>query len=298
MKNRESHQPLISVVVTTCNRKKKLLKRALDSVFAQSYRPLQLIVVNDAPEQEQELHSFLQETYQDEIEFFSNEVQSGACYSRNRGLEVAKGEFIAYLDDDDEWIPEKLEKQMKQMKDDTVLVYSDYSVKSDDYDVRPARKRTYPSGIVLEQLLASNFIGGSSVPLMKTSVLREIGGFDSSFRSCQDYDVWIRMAEKGLVAAVPEVLSYYYVWDESITGVFERRVQGWDWIFKKHAELYAKYPKSAVAFQAMIIEESVKRAYPNYALRIFLESFRYFPKNARCLAAALRGLLLMLLGIY
>lgn len=289
---------LISVIVTTCNRKQEILKRALDSVAAQTYRPIEMIVVIDQPSTAEELSRFLSACYGNMIKVHVNEKQMGACHSRNQGMELAKGKYIAFLDDDDEWLPEKLEKQKKKMLPGVCLVYSDYEVKAEHINIKHAADREFPCGDVLESLLASNFIGGSSVPLLRAETLKESGGFDVTFPSCQDYDVWVRMAMRGKVECVREILSYYHVSPDSITNVFERRMQGWERMLVKYGDHYAGYPESLAGFLGVMIEEGMKRGYPAFAGRQLKRSFAVFPRNLRCMWAALRGLAERILGIY
>lgn len=289
---------LISVIVTTCNRKQEILKRALDSVMAQTYQPIEVIVIVDQPSMAQELSLFLSRCYGSAVKVHANEEQMGACYSRNKGIELAKGEYIALLDDDDEWLPEKLEKQSQMMVPGVSLVYSDYEVKAEHIDVKHTTDREYPVGNVLKKLLASNFIGGSSVPLLRTETLRECGGFDMTFPSCQDYDVWVRMAMRGKVECVKEILSYYYVSPDAITNVFERRIRGWEKMLEKYGDRYAEYPESMAGFLSVMIEEGMKRGYASFAGKQLKRSFQIFPRNFRCIWAVLRGLAERILGIY
>lgn len=289
---------LISVIVTTCNRKKEILKRALDSAVSQTYRSIEVILIIDHPLTMEDISSFVAQYYRDTVKVYSNPKQMGACYSRNRGIDIAAGEYIAFLDDDDEWLPEKLEKQSQKMNPGVSLVYSDYKVKSDCMDIKPRVNRDYPVGNVLEKLFASNFIGGCSVPLLRAETLRECGGFDLAFRSCQDYDVWVRMAMRGEVACVKEVLSFYYVTEHSITNAFERRIQGWEKMLLNYEEYYARYPRSWVCFLSVMIEEGMKRGYPFLAGKKLIQSFKAFPHNGACMWAVFRGLAERILGIY
>ncbi len=289
---------LISVIVTTCNRKQEILKRALDSVTAQTYQPIEMIVIIDQPSMAEELSGFLSRRYGSMVKVHVNAQQRGACYSRNKGIELARGEYIAFLDDDDEWLPEKLEKQSRMMLPGVCLVYSDFKVKADHIKVKHAADREYPTGNVLKYLLASNFIGGSSVPLLRAETLRECGGFDTAFPSCQDYDVWIRMAMHGKVECVKEILSFYYLSSDSITNVFERRIQGWEKMMWKYRDYYAEYPESMAGFLSVMIEEGMKRGYTSFAGRQLARSFQIFPRNYRCVWAAFRGLAERILRIY
>ena len=124
---------LISCIITTYKRPISILKRAIDSIVSQTYKNIELIIVNDAPqdtELEEEIKNLLDEYKTIPIVYIVNNKNMGACYSRNAGITKARGKFIAFLDDDDEWLPTKLKKQYELMiKADVDLVYcSHYEV--------------------------------------------------------------------------------------------------------------------------------------------------------------------------
>ena len=124
---------MVSVIITTCKREPEMVERAIASVAGQSYHNWELIIIDDSPEsydKRDQVYSMIQR-YSDKYTVFyhRNEENSGACYSRNRGLEIAKGEYIAFLDDDDEWLPEKLAEQVRIIEatpEKVALVYCSY----------------------------------------------------------------------------------------------------------------------------------------------------------------------------
>ena len=111
---------LVSAVIITYKRKPEIVKRALESVLSQTYRPLEIIVVDDSP-CDYELRSQVRETvesFNEEICYIQHEKNCGACVARNTGLKRAHGKYIAFLDDDDEWVSDKIEKQIAAFNDD------------------------------------------------------------------------------------------------------------------------------------------------------------------------------------
>ena len=105
---------LVTAVITTHKRTPELVERALKSILAQTYENIEVFVIDDSPE-EYELRSAVKnmiESYAEKnVTYIAHDKCMGACAARNTGLEAAKGEFIGFLDDDDEWLPTKLEKQ-------------------------------------------------------------------------------------------------------------------------------------------------------------------------------------------
>jgi len=161
---------LISVVITTYNRPVKILKRALDSVLNQSYENIEVFIVNDCPliiDLSDEIRNWLESYQDDRITYIVHEKNMGACQARNTGIERANGIFIAFLDDDDEWLSEKLKKQYKYMIDEKVgLVYcSSLIIKETGI-----KKLYVPKNVTCnfyQEILRTNFIGSTSFPLLR-----------------------------------------------------------------------------------------------------------------------------------
>ncbi|MCH5298559.1 MAG: glycosyltransferase family 2 protein [Ruminococcus sp.] len=244
---------LVTAVITTYNRETQILQRAVESVLAQTWRPLELIVVNDSPENVELADSIekmlakIQKEHQDvPVMYAPLEHNSGACAARNKGLELAKGEFISFLDDDDVWMEKKIELQRQGfISNETGMVYSpfiDISYKN------PSKKqvivRGNKSGKLLEDLLVRNVIGGTSMPMMRTDALRSIGGFDEELQSSQDYDVWLRIAQQYEIQFVEEPLTVRYLLEESITTNLKRKEQGWLRFTEKNLKYYKERRKA------------------------------------------------------
>lgn len=196
-------KPLISAVVTTHNRL-KLLPRALDSVAAQTYPNLELVVVDDGSDEDA---GFIVEQYKQRmpVRFIRNSKPLGACRARNIGIEAAKGDYIAGLDDDDEWHPERIEKLFAAGTDEYSFITSDVQMVFPQKRL-PWRKKKI---ISLDDMLYSNAVGNQG--LIKKERLLKAGGFDESLKAAQDYDLWLRLCEKfGPVKNVQQILQTVY----------------------------------------------------------------------------------------
>ena len=202
--SRQEH-PLVSVVIPTRNRA-SLLSRAIASVQRQTYRDLEIIVVDDASDNE---ISELVASFDDpRIRSFRHELNRGASAARNTGIEHALGEYIAFLDDDDEWLPTKLAKQVRLIQEappEVGLVYC----WMDHFDPQGRLVyKTHPTlrGYVFGQVLDRPRLGGCPTLLVRRRVFDSVGGFDEDLPRGNDGDFLRRTCLKYSVDLVPEVL--------------------------------------------------------------------------------------------
>ncbi|MDO4811336.1 MAG: glycosyltransferase family 2 protein [Eubacteriales bacterium] len=241
---------LVSAIVTTCKRKPQIVLRAVKSILAQTYPEIEIIVVDDSPNDYPLRNEVMQSVLDcsSKILYLQNEAQSGACYSRNRGLTAAKGDYIAYLDDDDEWLPEKIEKQVQAIEaadEETAMIYCDYYQYDDlSRSDREIKLRKCTGNIYEELMRHGNFCGGLSMPLLKTEALRTIGGFDELLPSGQDYDLWIRLAQRYHVGYIENPWVIYH-WNSGnqITKNPKSKIAGNIRILKKNEDYFSSHPK-------------------------------------------------------
>jgi len=213
---------LVSAIISTYKRPPEIVRRAAMSVLNQTYTDMELIIVDDSPSS-YELRSdikIMADSLGEKVRYIQHEINQGACAARNTGLKNSKGEFVAFLDDDDEWLPEKIEKQLQLMNqnDDVALVYCGRYTYVVSKDETIEQKLKYYKGKVFDKLILNNFIGSTSFPLIRKSVLEELGGFDVKMKAAQDIELWLRIAKKYDVDYVSDPLVRYYVHEgEQIT---------------------------------------------------------------------------------
>ena len=253
---------LISAIITTYKRPINIVRRAVESVVSQSYYPLELIVVNDNPEDMllSDAISAMLENYKDKIDikYVIMEISSGACAARNEGAKHSHGEYLAFLDDDDVWVKDKLLWQMEKFSSEkTVLVTGLAEVISEGRHWIYNDKERY-SGEVLDKLLASNFVRGCSVPLIKRDAFFSVGGFDIRYRASQDLNLWIKLAKLGEFEFVEKILVEYHISQNSITSNMNNRIQGWELILSDFQSDFEKHKLSKQRLLLSIYEESYK----------------------------------------
>jgi len=195
-------KPAVSVIVPTFNRA-GFLKQALDSVRAQTWRDYELIVVDDGST---DGTAALAEAYPG-ARWLRLPVNGGVSRARNRGILQARGRFICFLDSDDSWLPGKLERQMRWMRDNpqSLVCYTDEIWIRRGVRVNPMNKHRKLSGDIFERSLALCIVSPSSV-LMRREVFDAVGGFDEGLEVCEDYDLWLRIAARFPVHFLAEKL--------------------------------------------------------------------------------------------
>lgn len=208
-------EPLVSVIIPTYNRSRIVL-RAIESVLHQTFTDYEIIVVDDASSDDTE--EVITGRYGDKIIFIKKAENKGLATARNTGIQASRGVYIAHLDDDDEWLPEKLAAQVKLIRQNPSLglVYCGYfKVKEDgttESQVKPEKR-----GHIFEELLKQNYIVGSaSAALIKKEVLHKAGLFDESLSACEDWDLWIRIARHYQVDFVKSPLVRYRVHEHNM----------------------------------------------------------------------------------
>lgn len=236
---------LVTAAITTHNREPSMVERALKSILNQTHKELEVIVVDDSNNDfaERDAVRAMAESYPG-VTYIKHEVCQGACAARNSALEIAKGEFIGYLDDDDEWLPEKIEKQLQGFTSENIaLVYCDAESMNDDTGEITPENRVMKSGQLFVDLLSRNFIGSTSFPLLRTSALREVGGFDILMESAQDYDVWLRLAKLYEINYAAEILVRYHIHGtDRISTVSSKKINGLKRLNEKNYDELLKYP--------------------------------------------------------
>ena len=202
--------PLVSVVIPTRDRA-MLLRRALLSVLGQTYRDLEVIVVDDASNDG--TADVVASIDDPRVRYYRHEDRRYASAARNTGIEKARGDYIAFLDDDDEWLPTKLSKQVRLMKDSPPEVGLVYCW-MDHFDGQGRLvSQTHPTlrGYVLDQMLDRQRLGGCPTLLVRAAAVREIGGFDERLIRGNDGDFIRRICLRYQVDLLPEVLVRVHI---------------------------------------------------------------------------------------
>jgi glycosyltransferase involved in cell wall biosynthesis len=182
-------QPTVSVVIPTYNRA-GVVSRALTSLGSQTRPPDEVIVIDDGSNDDTERlirHEFPAVRY-------LRQENRGVAAARNRGIREARGEWLAFLDSDDEWLPQKLERQLEALRQQPqfLLCHTNEIWIRRGRRVNPMKKHAKSGGHIFQKCLPLCVISPSAV-ILHRGVLERVGLFDESLPACEDYDLWLRV---------------------------------------------------------------------------------------------------------
>lgn len=277
---------LVSVIITTYKRTEEL-RKALHSVYSQTYKSLEVIIVDDNIE---EMYSeivkkiILEYSSKIKIIYVKNKKNLGGALSRNEGIKLANGEYISFLDDDDEYYPNKIEKQIDIFKKTKfkklALVYC-YTVSVDNNDNIIKTYKNDVRGTFLFEAMYDCIAATSQWMCLKKALI-DVGGF-SKVPSKQDSTVLFKLALKGYeIDRVPEILTKYYELDiERISSGGKKNIEGEIILRNRLRENYGKLSKN----QARLVEyNSSKRIFwllvkNNLYFNAYKELFNMYKHN-------------------
>jgi glycosyltransferase involved in cell wall biosynthesis len=287
--------PLVSVVIPTYNRA-ELLPQAIHSVLGQTYENLECIVVDDASTDN--TAQVVRQFADDRLIYLRHETNRRASAARNTGIAHAQGDLIAFLDDDDEWLPAKLEKQVpliQSLSPDFGLVYCwmDYHDAAGTLVIEH-----HPSfrGYVFPRVLGKQRIGGCPTLLARREVVEQLGGFDEAMTYGDDVEFTWRVCRDYKVDVVPEVLVVVHTGhghaqlsqlDEQ--GI-QNAIQGHQALLAKFQDDLRKYPRQKAYRYALTAYYYSQLGDWRNSLALYWRSIKTFPLSKEVYLYMLRTL--------
>ncbi len=251
--------PFFSVVVPAYNAA-DYIAECIESVLAQTDPDLELIVVDDGSTDDtaaRVLH------YQSDQRLrLVQRANGGLAAARNTGIRVAGGQWVAFLDADDRWCPEKLAAHRRIIEhygqeqsidvDRSLSVTYDCAVFIDAMGQRTGLHMAWTDKpLTPERLLLKNYLGNGSTSVVKRSVLETYGGFDENLKRMVDHELWVRLSHAGhQFQYVPDILTEYRMHSNSLTADTERMLQGVE-VFLQQIALYA--PASVARLRPLVL---------------------------------------------
>ena len=236
--------PAVTVIIPTFNRA-ALLPKAVESVLAQTFQDFEIVLVDDASSDS--TPNVIRGFSDPRIRYVRHDSNRGIAVARNTGVANARGRFIAFLDDDDEWLPVKLERQIEILENSSRsvgAVYSAFEKVDKDTGERVAVVRPAKSGHILNELCMRNWIGTASTVCLKRECFEEVGWFDERVTFGEEYDMWIRIAHRYDFKYLDEILVRYGVHSFQLSTNYQAVIGGLAEQLKKHGQLFALDPEN------------------------------------------------------
>ena len=278
----------VTAVITSYKRDINIVERAVDSVLSQTFSDIETIVVDDN-EKGSDYSSELKELCdRKNIRYLTQGGNMGACSARNYGINNASGEFIAFLDDDDEWLPEKIEKQLAVWDDDpdVGMVYCQGNIIDEEShrNLGTYNKDNIRRSLSFQDMLTKDYVGSTSQPIIKKECFDSVGGFWEKQPARQDYEMWIRISKKYSICGIDEILFNHNMHPgEQISRNYDKSYCGYINIMKRYKKAYDRFPKAKrnvvrILRNICVRKKSLKCLYYE-CMYIYLSFIALFSKN-------------------
>jgi len=234
--------PLISVIIPTFNRA-HLLRRAVKSVLNQTYARFEVIIINDGSSDDtKEVIS----QFDDERIRYKNQKNKGVSAARNKGIMLARGEYIAFLDDDDEWFPRKLERQVHafaRAPKKVGLVYTGFKFKIFDSSMLPPNFLLTRNGNVHRHLFSIDSCAIPSIIMVRKSCFEKCGKFNENLLAGEDRDFGFRLSSMFWFKYIPEVLVIKYEMPGSLSRDRVKSATADQYLLREYRDKYKRFAR-------------------------------------------------------
>ncbi|HTL88074.1 MAG TPA: glycosyltransferase [Leptolyngbya sp.] len=242
-------KPLVSVVIAAYNAE-AFISTTLESILAQTYRNFEVIIVDDGSDDRtaEIVRSFAE--IDDRIQLIQ-QSNAGVAASRNLAVQHSSGTYIAPIDADDIWYPERLEKHVECLESansSVGLVYSWSMYLTETGDIKgysPFGQLGAVEGNVLAILVFYNFLDNASTAMFRRSCLETVGHYDTELKTCEDWDLYLRIAEQYQFAIVPEYLIGYRQYSGSMSTKCTTMAHFYELIMSRIYQRHPELPSAA-----------------------------------------------------
>lgn len=279
--------PLVSIYIPTHNRC-HLLKRAVESVFNQSYQNIELLIVDDASSDDTNCYLTTLKHNSIKIYKFRQDTAQGACVARNIAIKHANGEFITGLDDDDEFLPHRINNFVQNYDPNYAFICTGFVW---DYGKHSRLVNSDEMMISLKQQLNYNY--ATNQVFVETQRLLAIDGFDDSFVACQDYDTWTRLIKQFGLAKRLDGASYIIHRGDDVERISAPTnwLKGHDQFMAKHGDSMTDKNKANQLFRRLIAQRqrlTVVELFKQVQAGLISQKIRYYLSSNLKLLSSIR----------
>lgn len=245
-------------VVIPCYNDAATLGRAIESVIKQTYLNIEIIVVNDCSPQTNLIEKCL--SHYPQVCYLRNTKNIGLAATRNNGLNIASGEIVAFLDADDEYLPDKIKLQVEALDENSIITCGLVNIYTNGRHVNNAGAPRIIDSPNL--LIYKNTLNGAGL-LGSKNLLLQHGGYDATLRSCEDYDLWLRLLSSGVTIKDVGQPLYLYYFNPSGLSKNVNEISKWELeIIKRHAVRMGSVWRSSYHYASAVL------------FRLFIHLFR------------------------
>ena len=281
------NNPTVSVIIPTYNRE-RLIARSVKSVLNQTYRNFEIIIVDDASTDNTEkvISSFNDER----IRYLRHDKNRGEAAARNTGIKLARGEYIASQDSDDEWLPEKLGKQIELFKNTPPkvgVVYTGFwKIENNEKTYIPFSWVNQKDGDIHKELLKGNFIG-SPVALVRKECFEKAGMFDEKLFHLVDWEMWLRISKYYHFRYIDEPLVVAYYRSDNVSANQNAFIKAHELILEKYFQEFKKERKLLTKWCVDINDLLISNGKVKKARSYLIKALKVSPLNIKLLVAVL-----------
>jgi glycosyltransferase involved in cell wall biosynthesis len=252
-------KPDVSIIVPTRNRL-RLLPMTIASLLGQGDVAVEVVVVDDGSTDGAEQWLKDRAAVEPRLKVERHPVSRGVSAARNRGISLASGRWVAFCDDDDLWSPDKLSAQLAAM----LASGAHWSCTGEvlvDNALQIIGHQHARSGDILSDLLTSNVVpGGGSATVVETELLRQLNGFDESLSFCEDWELWIRIAQRSAIASVDEPLVAHRQTAGSASTNVKRMREGRNVVLARYDDLVhaRQVPRDDASYEHFLAKQLLR----------------------------------------
>lgn len=283
--------PKVSIILTTYKRRPEMVLRAVKSAINQTYNNIEICLVDDSPddyEYRENVRQSILALGDNRIKIIWHEKNKGACAARNTAIRATTGEFIIYLDDDDEFLPEMVERRLNGFTEESIgLVYSKrYLCPDNDKSKMYVPKQLMVAGDIFKYTIQKNNI--AAFPMIRRKCFEVCGMFDEAQFSAQDYEMWLRILHKYKANYIDEPLAIVYLHNEGrITSTPYKKIQGTERVCELYRSYYHRHLYAYHFRKQELCESYTRVGKRKKAFVCLIKAFLFGPidiiENMRCL---------------
>lgn len=289
---KHTHDIDLSIIIPTYNRA-YIIRRAIQSVLNQTYQDFEIFIVDDGSKDN--THKIVESIRDERIRYIRHEINKGQAAARNTGIMAAKGKYIAFLDSDDEWLPEKLEKQMAAFRNAPPQVGVVYvrmlNAEGNRKTFMPPPHVTKREGNLYYDLLVDPTLVFPSAAAIRRDCFTKVGMFDEHFYAGEDWDLWIRIAKYYHFKYIDELLVVRSVMPDSLVNKYDCNTRVHEQILEKHYDDIKKDKRRLARYYVHMGDYLCSKRQLQRGRQYFRKATTTYPLNIESLAANLASLL-------